>query len=106
MTEISAEIDNSDFAHVQWLIDSMPFPCLAVDYEEVIRESNKRARDFFGPFIKEKPISEVIDNFTLQQSIIHGFIGKGQTSMNLTHRGYALKVFTAPLIDQRAVTRV
>jgi len=106
MTEISAEIDNSDFAHVQWLIDSMPFPCLAVDYEEVIRESNKRARDFFGPFIKEKLISEVIDNFTLQQSIIHGFIGKGQTSMNLTHRGYALKVFTAPLIVQRAVTRV
>jgi len=84
----------------------MPFPCLALDCEEVIKESNKRARDFFGPFIKEKRISEVMDNFTLQQSILRGFIGKEQSSMELTYRWRSLKVYTAPLVDQRAVTRV
>jgi TyrR family helix-turn-helix protein len=77
-----------------------------VDYQEVIRESNKRARDFFGPFIKEKRISEVIDNFTLQQYVVRGFIGKEQNSMEITYRGHTLKVYAAPLIDQRAVTRV
>jgi len=84
----------------------MPFPCLALDYQEVIKESNKRARDFFGPFIKEKRISEVIDNFTLQQYVVRGFICKEQNSMEITYRGHTLKVYAAPLIDQRAVTRV
>ena len=104
--ETSTEIDSGGMTHVQWLIDSMPFPCLALDCQEVIKENNKRARDFFGPFIKEKRISEVIDSFALQQTVFRGFISKEQNSVELTYRGRTIKVYTAPLIDQRVVTRV
>jgi TyrR family helix-turn-helix protein len=104
--ETSTEIDSGDMTHVQWLIDSMPFPCLALDYQEVIKENNKRARDFFGPFIKEKRISEVIDSFALQQTVLRGFIGKEQNSVELNYRGRTIKVYAAPLIDQRVVARV
>ena len=88
------------------MIDSLPFPSLALDCQQVVKESNKRARDFLGPLIKEKRISDVIDNFTLQQSILRGFIGKEQNSLDLTYQGYTLKAYTAPLIDQGVVTRV
>lgn len=104
--ETSTEIDSGGMTHVQWLIDSMPFPCLALDCQEVIKENNKRAKDFFGPFIKEKRISEVIDSFALQQTVLRGFISKEQNSVEITYRGRTIKVYTAPLIDQRVVARV
>jgi TyrR family helix-turn-helix protein/PAS domain S-box-containing protein len=104
--EIGSEFESGEVAQVQWLIDYVPFPCIALDCQEVIKESNKRAKEFFGLFIKTKRISEVVDSFALQQSVFRGFIGKEQNSLELTYRGRALKVYTAPLIDQRVVTRV
>ena len=104
--ELSAELESGELSHVQWLMDSVPFPCLALDCQEVIKEYNKRAREFFGPFVEEKRISEFVDHFALKQAVFRGFIGKEQNFVELTHRGRTLKVYTAPLIDQRVVTRV
>ena len=52
--ELSAELESGELSHVQWLMDSVPFPCLALDCQEVIKEYNKRAREFFGPFVRRK----------------------------------------------------
>ena len=104
--EIGTEIESGEVAQVQRLIDSVPFPCIALDCQEVIKESNKRAKELFGPVIENKRISEVVDSFALQQSVFRGFIRKEQNSLELTYRGRTLKVYTAPLIDQRVVTRV
>ena len=70
--ELSAELESGDLSHVQRLMDFVPFPCLALDCQEVIKENNKWTEGgTFRPFSYLEPFM-----------LIAGFRGSGERPLS------------------------
>jgi len=87
-------------------LNVMPFPIVAVDCQQIIREYNEKARELFGKIIEGKQINDFLDNLNLSQRVFNTLMSKKENMTILNFRGCTFRVIISPLMIGGITERV